>query len=239
MLEKLLLKPKTFFTEKKDCGWRDPFCFFIIPLIIFSVYTGVYKYRSYVSNILYASPPPVFLDYFLYNHFFKDIFNNISIIIILGSLITFLLYAFHCKWNYLEVFKVLLFTQVLWFFFKSISWIIQSNINPGTTLFAPLFGASDMLLVFWYFYLIIGLSWIIHAVITGTTVFIDIPYKKGIIPVGAPLVIFSCLFLESAGLFRYIIPWSWTSYMLSNVPFHLFLLFALLFLLLLAMRQDQ
>ena len=64
-----------------------------------------------------------------------------------------------------------------------------------------------MLIGFWYLYQIIGLSWIIHRIITGVTIVVDIPYKEGIIPVGVPSVIFSYFYLEITGLFQHIPSW--------------------------------
>ena len=190
-LEKILLRPKEFFTERKNCGWREPFLFFIIPTIIFLLYS----IRSLIETTVFVLDFPIgFWDmcsfYFMpFLLFFREIFFHSSIVLVLGSFITLLLYAFHYKVNFLEIFKVLLFTQVLFIFFLFIFSVIRNTIP--TELF---FMHFDVLLVLWYLYLIIGLSWIIHTIITGVTIFIDIPYKKGIIPVGVPLVIFSYFF---------------------------------------------
>jgi hypothetical protein len=107
-------------------------------------------------------------------------------------------------------------------------------------IFARVF--EDMYIILWYLYQILGLTWIIHTIITGVSICVDVPYKKVAIPVGVPSVIFSCFYLERAGLFSHITLWFQkfqTSYPLTDFPFHVLLLIPCLLLVVFAMRREQ
>jgi hypothetical protein len=135
-----------------------------------------------------------FLSYYsiiYYFGFFQNFFYHLTAVAVLGILIILLLYAFRCKGNYLGVLKVLLFTQALYVFFLLI-FNITTDIIKGVFLLFDLdiFPFLDYLSLINVLFLIIALSWIIYTVIVGVMIFIDIPYKKMMIPVGISLVIF-------------------------------------------------
>jgi hypothetical protein len=195
-LEKLLFKPKTFFTEKRDCGWKEPFYFFIITLIAYSVC------RIILSCIYYSLHPVDAFPYILNIQvnpvllvLFLSIWEWLQILGVLWCLIILMLYLFRCNVDYFEVFKVLLFTHVLWLAVSLLSslfgniLIILSNISFDLGLIATPYDVYDVWMLFPFLFQVIGFSWVTHRTIIGVTTFFDIPYKKGIILVGLPCII--------------------------------------------------
>jgi len=187
VLGKLLLQPKTFFTEKRECGWREPFYFFITTIIIYSIFNIIllFIYRAILSDaFILNTNNPVYLVFFLFN----SILQWLEILILLGGLIILLFDVFRYNVDYLGVFKVLLFTHVLWLAFSLLSGTfldILIYISSGLGIFSTVHGRF----LFQFMFKVIGFSWIAHRTFIGVTTFFDMPYKKGIFFVGIPCII--------------------------------------------------
>jgi hypothetical protein len=187
-LGNILFRPIILFTEKKNCGWKEPFFYFIL----FAVLEQIAKELHNVVNLGSMFLPNPTLQYIFFYVFFNRISANV---LILGGLIILLLYVFRCKGDYLKVFQVLLFTHISWFFLILIL-VLYSGI---ILIFFGFDGFNMYYRGVFYLWYIIGYAWIIHTISTGVTICIDIPYKKGIIPVGISFVIF--LYLLSGLLY--------------------------------------
>jgi hypothetical protein len=187
-IRNILFRPKIFFAEKKNCGWKEPFFYFIL----FSVLNLIARELHNVVNLGSMFLPKPTLQYIFYNAFLG---RAIMDVLVLGGLIILLLYLFRSKGDYLKVFQVLLFTQVSWFFLTSILVLSSGTISTFFGLDGFNMYHRGVLVLFH----IIGYAWIIHTISTGVAIFLNIPYNKGIIPVGISFVI--VLYLLYSGLF--------------------------------------
>jgi len=107
ILRKFCLSLKLFSQRNRIAVGEIHFCFLVQFILLFFSILSFIAHVSLWMN--YEHPILLF-----FSVLFRDIFNHVGIIIVLGTLILLLLYAFHCKCDYLSVLKALLFIQVLW-----------------------------------------------------------------------------------------------------------------------------
>ena len=198
----VLFRPNTFFADKKNCGWKEPISYFILFAIL-----GQILSLAHGARLGMFLPNPT-LQYIFYYVFLN---RAITYILVLGVFIILLLCIFRLKQDYLNVLKVLLFTQA--------SWFLATLIVVFPAAIMPIFLNFDS---FYMYHLvvfslchIIGLVWVLHTIITGITIFSNIPYKKGIIPVGISFILF--LYIRDSGflspLYSFLLYYVYPNYM--------------------------
>jgi hypothetical protein len=179
----LLFFPKLFFKDNVNCNWKKPFYFYFI----FSLFQGIFISLNTLSENNNSFPDLIY----------QPVIINLGFILILVGLISFQSYILWRYQNYWQIFKVFLFTQLNWFLFVLISGVF------GKLIFNYSFGHLDILLVLWYLYQLIGLSWVFHTIIIGISISTGITLKNILIPAILPFFILSILYLWNIGFFQF------------------------------------